>query len=255
MKDIETTWIDRPEQLNDPILIEGLPGVGNVGKLAADHLISELDAKKIAEIHSKHFPPQVLMHENGTVRLVNNEVFLWENPNEGGSDIVILIGDYQGLTAEGQYELAGGLLDVMDALDIGRFYTLGGYGTGQILEEVRVLGAATDEELVDEMKKHGVEFSKDEPGGGIVGASGLLLGLGKLRGIKGICLMGETSGYLVDPRSARAVLEILSELFDLDIDFSELEDRAEQMDKLTQQLRDLERQAEGPGEEELPYIG
>ncbi len=254
MNDIETTWLERPDALNDPVLIEGLPGVGNVGKLAADHLISELDAEKVAVIHSKHFPPQVLMHEDGTVRLVNNEVYVWRNP-DGGSDLVILIGDYQGLTAQGQYELAHGLLDIMDELDISQFYTLGGYGTGQILEDVRVLGAATETALVEKMEKHGVEFSQDEPGGGIVGASGLLLGLGKARGLQGICLMGETSGYLVDPRSARALLEILDALFTLDLDFSDLETRAEQMDKLTQQLRDLEQHAEGPTEDELQYIG
>ena len=32
---------ERP-QLKDPILVEGLPGVGNVGKLAADHLVEQL---------------------------------------------------------------------------------------------------------------------------------------------------------------------------------------------------------------------
>ncbi len=254
MNDIEITWHEQPTDLNAPVLIEGLPGVGNVGKLAADHLIEELSAEKIAEIHSKHFPPQVLLKPDGTVRLVNNEVYLWRHTGDG-PDVVLLIGDYQGLTAEGQYELAGGILDVMTELNVERFYTLGGYGTGQIIDEARVLGAATHAELVEEMEAEGVVFSEDEPGGGIVGASGLLLGLGKLRGIKGVCLMGETSGYLVDPRSARAVLEILNSLLSMEVDFSELENRAEQMDKLTQQLRDLERQAEGPGEEELQYIG
>ena len=33
-------------QLKNAILLEGLPGVGNVGKLAATHLIEELNAKK-----------------------------------------------------------------------------------------------------------------------------------------------------------------------------------------------------------------
>ena len=36
--------------LVNPILIEGLPGIGFVGKLAAEHLVSELKAKKIATI-------------------------------------------------------------------------------------------------------------------------------------------------------------------------------------------------------------
>jgi len=54
-------------QLNDAILLEGLPGVGNVGKLAATHLIEELKAKKCMEIYSSHFPPQVLIDDDGIV--------------------------------------------------------------------------------------------------------------------------------------------------------------------------------------------
>ena len=74
MKDVDIRTMGRPK-LRSPILIEGLPGVGNVGKLAADHLISELKAKKFAEIHSKYFPPQVLVQPDGTIRLVNNELY------------------------------------------------------------------------------------------------------------------------------------------------------------------------------------
>ena len=50
-------------QLKNAILLEGLPGVGNVGKLAATHLIEELKAKKCMEIYSSHFPPQVLIDD------------------------------------------------------------------------------------------------------------------------------------------------------------------------------------------------
>ena len=60
--------------LKDAILLEGLPGVGNVGKLAAMHLIEELKAKKCLEIYSSHFPPQVLINEDGIVNLVNNTI-------------------------------------------------------------------------------------------------------------------------------------------------------------------------------------
>jgi len=49
---------ERPD-LRAPILIEGLPGVGNVGKLAAEHLVEQMKAVKFADIYSKHFPPQV----------------------------------------------------------------------------------------------------------------------------------------------------------------------------------------------------
>ena len=40
---------EKPE-LNDPILIEGLPGIGFVANIAVLHLINELKAKRFAEI-------------------------------------------------------------------------------------------------------------------------------------------------------------------------------------------------------------
>lgn len=254
MKDVEFDITEMPE-LTDAVFIEGLPGVGNVGKLAADHLIEELGATKFGTITSKYFPPQVLVLGDGTIRLVNNELYYWKAQHEGQRDLIILIGDYQGLTADGQYVLVDAILDVLAKLNVKTIFTLGGYGTGKMLEKPRVLGAATDRNLVKELKKRGVVFRKNEPGGGIVGASGLFLGLGLRRGMGGICLMGETSGYLVDPKSAQSVLEILSDLLALKVDFSDLENRAEQMDKLAQQLRDLERAAENPSDEDLRYIG
>jgi uncharacterized protein (TIGR00162 family) len=254
MKDVEIDIVEAP-QLHEPVFIEGLPGVGNVGKLAADHLIEVLGAKKFATITSKHFPPQVLVLGDGTIRLVNNELYYWKAKEPGQRDLVVLIGDYQGLSADGQYVLVDAILDLLSSMGCRTLYTLGGYGTGKMLEKPRVLGAATDAALVADMKKRGVVFRKNEPGGGIVGASGLFLGLGARRGMQGICLMGETSGYLVDPKSAQSVLEILSDVLAVKIDFSDLESRAEQMDKLAQQLRELERAGESPSDEDLRYIG
>ena len=119
-------------------------------------------------------------------------------------------------------------------------YTLGGYGLGKLVPEPRVLGAATSEEIVASFKSAGVEFMEGEPGAGIVGASGLLLGLGKLQGIQGGCLMGETSGYMVDPKSASVVLKSLQKLLGVKIDLSELEERAKQVDSITNQLKDMD---------------
>jgi uncharacterized protein (TIGR00162 family) len=200
MESIKTIFYEEPE-LNDPILVEGLPGVGNVGKLAAEHLLDQIKAKKFADIISKHFPPQVLVDDEGLAKLVNNEMYYSKGDGKR-PDLIILVGDYQGLTPDGQYELSDNTLQIAKRYGVHMIYTLGGYGIGKMVEKPRVLGAATDRELVAEMKKRGVVFSKGEPGSGIVGASGLLLGLGKIYDIKAVCLMGETSGYFVDPKGA-----------------------------------------------------
>ena len=47
--------------------------------------------------------------------------------------------------------------------------------------------------------------------------NGLLVGIGKLYGIEGICLLGETSGYVIDANASKHLLEILLSVLDLKI--------------------------------------
>jgi len=252
MENIIIHYLEHPT-LEAPVFVQGLPGIGNVGKLAAEHLKDELKAKKFAEIYSKFFPPQVLVLDDGLVRIVQNELYYVKRDN--GKDLVVLVGDYQGLTPDGQYELADFVLKELHKLGVRRLFTLGGYGMGRMVQKPRVLGAATDAALVKEMEGHGVVFARGEPGAGIVGASGLLLGLGKMYDMQAVCLMGETSGYFVDPKSAQAVLEVLTKVLGIEISFTDLESRAKQIDAITSKLRDVEGPPEEREKQDLGYIG
>jgi hypothetical protein len=171
---------------------------------------------------------------------------------------LIIIGDYQSATNEGHYELTSIFLDIAESYKVRRIYALGGYGTGQFVDKSSVMGAATSIELVEEMKTQGVLFQENEPGGGIIGVSGLLLGLGALRGLDVICLMGVTSGYLVDPKAASEVLRVLSGILGIEVGMHALEERAKEMEKIIGKLQEMER-AQSPfeagGDEDLRYIG
>ena len=254
MDEINIKSLEKPK-LKDVYLIEGLPGVGNVGKLAAEHLIDELKATKFAEIYSKFFPPQVLVDDEGIVNLVNNELYYVQHNKDLKHDLVFLIGDYQGLTPEGQYNLSNYMLDMIQKFGIKMIITLGGYGLGRMVDKPRVLGAVSNADMIKEMKSYGIVFQRGEPGSGIVGASGLLLGLGKINKIDGVCLMGETSGYFADPKSAQEVLTVLTKILNIKIDFSELELKASQIDKITSQIRDIEPPKAKKADEDLHYIG
>ncbi|RLF30323.1 MAG: proteasome assembly chaperone family protein [Thermoplasmata archaeon] len=256
MKEVVVKYVARKPKLDRPIFIEGLPGIGNVGKLAAEHLIEELNAKKFVEIYCKDFPPQVFINRDGTIKLVNNELYYWKTRKKGQRDLIILTGDYQGLSSEGQYELSDTILNIVEALGVKQIFTLGGYGLGREIEKPRVLGAATSRNLVKKLKKYDVVFRENEPGGGIIGASGLLIGLGKLRGIEGVCFMGETPGYLVDPKSAEAVLRVLTKILDINISFSELQRKAEEIEYIADQLKELEGLSKkGEERKDIDYIG
>ena len=252
---VNVEHVAKVPKLKDPILIEGLPGIGNVGKLAVEHLIDSIDASKFAEIYSKDFPPQVFINPDGTIELVKNEFYYWKAKKKDQRDLVLLTGDYQGLSSHGQYELVEKILDIVEELGVKEMYTLGGYGLGQDIEKPKVLCATTDVHLVKKMKKYGAVFKKNEPGGGIVGASGLILGLGKIRGLEGTCFMGETPGYLVDPKSAKAVLKILMKITNIDVNLSALEKKAKEIEQIAHQLREMEGLSGGEKSEELRYIG
>jgi len=254
-KDITIVFEKEELGLEAPILLEGLPGVGNVGKLAAEHLVSEVKAEKFASIFSKYFPPQVMVEENGIARLVSNELFFHKKTGAEKHDLIVLVGDYQGLTPEGQFLLSGAMIELARRYNVSKVITLGGFGVGHMVEEPRVLGAASDLKTVEELREIGVTFTRGEPGSGIVGASGLLLAFAQLSGIPGACLMGETSGYFVDPASARALLRKLQAILGATIDLSKLDEKASQIDKITSKLRELEQVEEKASSEDLRYIG
>ncbi|MCI4331104.1 MAG: proteasome assembly chaperone family protein [Thermoplasmata archaeon] len=245
-------------QLKDPVLVEGLPGVGNVGKLAADYLRDKVEAKPLATFYSKFFPPQVYVSETGLTRLVSQDLFYRRARRSGERDLLILGGDYQGISPEGQYELTHRVLEVAHHHGVKQVFTLAGFAQGHVVETPRVLGAATSTDRVEAMKKLGVVFSRNDPGGGLIGASGLFLGLGRLFDMEGVCLMGETSGYFVDPRSAEAVLKVLAKALGIELDFADLEAKAKEIDRIAQKIHDAESKApDSPAQtrEDLGYIG
>ncbi len=245
-------------ELEEPIFIEALPGIGHVGKLAADHIIDEMKATKFAELYSPSFPPQVVVNKDGVVEPMKNEFYYLKSVGEKKRDHIILIGNTQGLSPEGQYEICGMILDFVENHGAKEIYTLGGLATGQPVDVARVFGAATNIKLAKKLKKHGVILRSGD--GGIIGASGLLLGMGSLRGMEGVCLMGETPGYYIDAEAAKALLNVLMKLLNLEIDTEKLEERAKETRKMitkAQQMEQemIERMTLKPGEEDLRYIG
>ena len=251
MDQIETDRVADPT-LDDPVLVEGLPGVGHVGKLAADHLASEFESEVVRRVYAEEFPPQVTV-EDGVAELACAE---FHAVSADGRDLLVLTGDHQAGSTAGHYRLTDAFLDVAASFGVERAYALGGVPTGELIEDDRgVVGAVTDGGMREELATAGVEFRENEPAGGIVGVSGLVLGLGARRGLEAACLMGETSGYLVDPVSARAVLETLEALLGVTVDYDDLEERAEEMEEVVGRIREMQDANAPVPDDDLRYIG
>jgi proteasome assembly chaperone (PAC2) family protein len=142
---------------------------------------------------------------------------------------------------------------------------VGGLATGELESSQKVIGSVTSEGMLKKYQKQKIDFKAGEKVGYIVGAAGLMLGLGNERGMDGICLLGQTSGFpiVTDPKAAEAVLNVLVKMLGLDIDMGKLEKKVSEMEDFIKKIESLQKKAimelskgpKTPHGEELRYIG
>lgn len=222
--------------LKNPTLIEGLPGLGLVGKIAIRHMIKQLHAPKFAFLYSPHFPYFVIVSKKGSVRLLRGTFYHWKDPN-GKNDLIFFTGDSQAQTIEGQYEISDRILDFAKQHGVKLIITIGGYRM-EAKDKPKVVAAATDQDLLSKALKAGAEVSPT--GSPIVGTAGLILGLSHFRAIDALCLLGETRGYLPDPKSAKSVLEILQSMLGFDANIAGLDEEIAKGEKMVTRLQKIE---------------
>jgi uncharacterized protein (TIGR00162 family) len=209
-------------RLNNPVLIEGLPGIGFIANIAALHLIQELKAKRFAEISSGSFQDLTVTTEAGGMRSPTNELY-YCNAVDGGRDLIIWYGNTQALTTFGQYELCGKVLDTVEQFGCRSLITLGGYRKDEIKATPELYCAATDPETVSAALSLGAKLMV----GQIFGVAGLSVGLGRLRGFKGFALLVETLGTYPDANATRLALSVLNRYLSMKVDLSKLDEAAE----------------------------
>ncbi|MEM5814269.1 MAG: proteasome assembly chaperone family protein [Candidatus Aenigmatarchaeota archaeon] len=257
---IETEIItsEKPK-LKNPICVVGLPGIGHIGRIAVDYLVHELKAKKFAELYSPFFFPFVIIHED-KIHTLRNEFFYYKNPR--GRDLILLIGDSQTYDPKGHYEVSGKIVDYVKGLGCKEIITIGGFSTGRVTEKPKVFGVVCEDGQSKELAKYGVEMKVSGQIGTIVGAAGLIAGIGNLRGLKTYTLLGETSGFpiVTDPNAAGAVLETLQKILGIKVDLGKLKEKVEQMHEFIKKLSELQSQAmesmqKSKKPEDLKYIG
>jgi hypothetical protein len=222
-----TIGIYEKPKLNNPVLIEGLPGIGFVANIAALHLIHELKAKLFGEIVSASFQDLTVITETGGTRSPINELYYYKR-NDGGRDLIIWYGNTQALTTFGQYELCGRVLDVAEQLGCRYMITLGGFKKEEVKEKPEIYCAASDSETLNEALSLGAKIMVGE----IFGVAGLLIGLAKLRNFKGFSLLVETLGTYPDANAARHALSVLSKFLNLNLDLSGLDVATEKTQKI-----------------------
>ena len=218
-------------RINKPVLIEGLPGIGNVGKVTVDFLIDVLKAKKILHFKSNDYPHTVFVNEQNLVELPTIEVY-WKQHNN--SDILLLAGDVQPLNEHSCYEFCNTVLDVMQQFKAKSVVTLGGIALRHVPKHPQVFCTGTTTDIISYYCQ-GTQINQKLYGvvGPIIGVSAVLLGLAGQRNIPAVSLLAETYGHplYLGINGAREIITILNKKLRLNLDMQKLDKRISELDK------------------------
>ncbi len=218
-------------KIKNPILIEGLPGVGNVGKIATDFIIDSLKAQKLIEITSYKFPHYVFVNEKNLIELPTIEVFYKNYKNH---TLLLISGDIQPIDETSCYEFCDKILDLVEKQKGKKeIITLGGIALRKNPKEPKVYTAANNQKIRKKYAKKILNNSMYGFVGPIVGVSGLLVGLAGKRNIPAISLLAETYGHPshIGINSAKEIVKLLNSKLKLNIKVDDLEEEILEIQK------------------------
>ncbi len=237
--------------LEKPDLIASWPGIGNIGLIATDMLRGQTDAEEFAEIEPwEFFYPKKVIIKDGILRdlVFPDSKFYYKKLAK--RDLIIFIGEEQPteagkMYAKGRkaYEMTNLVLDLAERFGCRRVYTSGAaVALTHHAAKPRVWAVTSSHDLGREIKSYDNTVLMDEVEGrgrqnGVTGLNGLLLGAAKRRGLEAVCLMGEIPDYLSAaafpyPRAARSVLEVLSQILGIEINYTAFDGMAGQVDEI-----------------------
>ncbi len=253
-------------QLRNPILVEGLPGIGNVGKVAIDFMIDELNATKIAEFTSFTLPHSVYVNESNLVELPSIELYYKKFKNKK-NDLLLLAGDVQPLDEVACYEFSDKVIELAKEFNCKEIITLGGIAMKTIPKKPKIFCTGNSKKTIEKYKQGMANVSNNLYGvvGPIMGVSGVLLGLAGRKNLPAISLLAETYGHplYLGINGAKEILHILSKKLNvrintnaLDLEIKDLEqDLSSKASEITAAQQKALAKLRGKFGKDINYIG
>lgn len=224
-------WLEGEGLPKHSMVLEAVPGVGNVGKILADGLIEKHPSRTIGWILHPDFPPHATMSDEGLIgppRLDILDVIL---PN--GESVCIVTGVMQPMTAPGQFEVAESILRLARDSEASRLLVLAGLAAEP---ECRAIYAVcSDKGFRKDLEKGDIDVSRSQPEGGMIGVAGMVLSLSVTLGVPALGVIAETVGASSDVLAADRMAKWIEQAFevplDLDLDTTK-ETAAKLMEKI-----------------------
>jgi uncharacterized protein len=218
-------------KLKRAILVEGLPGIGNVGKIAVDFIVEELKPEPICEFYSPTLPHSVFVNRQNLVELPRLTLSLLQR--KGKPSLLFLTGDLQPTEEVPSYEFCEQLLDVAQGFNVASIITLGGIGLAQLPKEFRIYITGNSKEAVKLYQTPETRPQLSGIVGPIVGVTGLLLGLAGRRDIPAVAYLSESFAHPlhVGIKEARNLLKLLKKVLKLELNLKEFDEGIKDLEK------------------------
>jgi uncharacterized protein len=203
---------------SEATMIIGLPDVGLVGLIATSYLISELNLEEIAYMDSDLLPPVVVLHQG----LPHAPFRIYGNQN------LIAVISEMAVPAPAIYTIMRKIMDWAEIKKVKRIVSMGGIPVQnrQTITEPKVFGAASNQELLNKLRKKGLNIMKE---GYIVGPQALSMRYSSGKKISVIAILAQSFYNYPDPEAAAMVLKELSKVSEIKVDISKLLEKGEEI--------------------------
>ncbi|MBU4346779.1 MAG: PAC2 family protein [Candidatus Omnitrophica bacterium] len=238
---MEEIKIYKKPRLKNPYLICVWPGMGEVAFKAATYLVDKLKAEEFAQI-----PPADFFYSTGSViqeGILNvpnppfSKFYYWKNPS-GKNDLIIFISQAQPDLSKAE-DYCSRIIHMAKIFKVKMIINFA--AMPQPIDHTQIPNVwftSTSEKINNLLKKYNFSLLSQ---GQISGMNGLFLGIAKRQGFEGFCLLGEIPFYTVqiaNPKASYIVLDALSRILNIQIDFSSLMEQAHVMENEINKLLD-----------------
>lgn len=212
---------------DDPVLVEGLPGLGLVGKIAADHLVEHFGMEHYASCRCEGLPEVAVFDEDG--HGVEPPVRIHGDP---GRDLLVLQSDVP-VSPSAASEFAGCVTGWLDNRGVFPLYVSGTERPDH--HQVGEISAVATGDATDRLSDLDVQTPGER--GVISGPTGALLHEAHRTGLDGLGLVVEVSPQFPDPTAAKLLLErVVEPAAGVDVGTEALVEQAEEISAAKQQL-------------------
>ena len=148
---IEKKFDLKPENIKNPVILIGWPGIALVAKLAITSIKDSIKAKEFLNIQYFDFPAKSVV-EGGDLQIPTAQLFYKPTEQEDGNDLFILTATYQPQTPEGVFEFSKIFCEEMDKItggNIKMYLSTGAMITDIVHDTPIVYVCGTDQDLVN----------------------------------------------------------------------------------------------------------